>query len=286
MDGGRYFAIRDRLEPVAAGVAELARRHGIGAAGMEEGGDGGTGPWRRLMLVVFGETNAGKSSLLNSLFGRLVCPVDALPDRGPMVWYGVGGRAGLPAGMAWRELPADGRLRGFEWIDTPGINGLDGDGRRLLLDCCVRADGVLAVLHAANPWEPATWDLLARLGEDVLDRTVVVLAQTDRKDPADLPVLRSHLRELSLRKVGREMPSSEQAWPRCQRVRCNVSRICSFSISFKLCSRAPGSLAWGSPAGFFLSRGRTISSRMTSPRLLMAAWVRVFSSSRTFPGPG
>lgn len=216
MDGGRYFAIRGRLEAVAGGVAVVAGARGVDSSGLIPGRDRGEGPGRPLVLAVIGETNAGKSSLLNSLFGRAVCPVDALPERGPVVWYGSTGPSELPAGMTRRRLPDDERLRGFEWIDTPGANGMDRGGRELLLGCCAKADGILAVIHSANPWEPATWDLLARFGEGMLERTLVVLQQTDRIDPADLPVLRSHLRELALRKVGRELPvvavSAARAW--------------------------------------------------------------------------
>ena len=114
MDGGRYFAIRNRLEAVARGVSGITRRHGVDDSGLA-GVDGqGRGPGRPLVLAVIGETNSGKSSLLNSLFGRAVCPVDALPDRGPAVWHGKTEPAETPPGLVWRELPQDKRLQGFE----------------------------------------------------------------------------------------------------------------------------------------------------------------------------
>jgi hypothetical protein len=123
----------------------------------------------------------------------------------------------LPDGWAWRELPDDDpRLRGFEWFEAPGLNGMDAGQRKRLLEWCGRVDGVLMVIHRANPWEASSWDMLAHFDPSLLDRTLVVLQQIDRGDPADLPVLRNHLRELSVRKIGRELPvvpvSAARAW--------------------------------------------------------------------------
>jgi hypothetical protein len=216
MDGGRYFAIRDRLEAVVRGVAEIARQRGIDDSALAATDGGGRGPCRPLVLAVIGETNSGKSSLMNSLFGRAVCPVDALPDRGPAVWYGNSGSLPTPPGLVRKELSQDERLRGFEWIEAPGLNGMEVAARKQALQVCAGADGILAVIHLANPWEPSTWDMLARFDEPMLERTLVVLQQVDRGDPADLPVLRNHLRELSLRKTGRELRvvpvSAARAW--------------------------------------------------------------------------
>lgn len=214
MDGGRYFAIRKRLGAVVRGISEIARWRGIDDSALV--GPGSASAGRPLVLAVIGETNSGKSSLLNSLFGRAVCRVDALPDRGPAVWYGKSRPAELPPGMSWSEMPQDGRLEGFEWFEAPGLNGMNRDAHKELLGWCAGADGILVVIHRSNPWEPTTWDMLARFDEPMLDRTLVVLQQVDRGDPVDLPVLKNHLRELALRKIGREVPvvpvSAAGAW--------------------------------------------------------------------------
>lgn len=213
MFGGRYFAIRDRLAAVVNGIIEAARAHEADASDLDDDGGGSWHPTRPLRVVAVGDTNAGKSSLLNTLFGVRVCDVGELPNRGPIAWCGAVGQVG-PQFQARSVPPA---LAGnYEWIDPPGLNLLPPEQRAELARLCDRADTVLAVFQWTNPWEPATWDFLARLREDVLERTLVVLQQTDRGDPADRPVLLSHLGELSQRRVGRQLPvfpvSARRGW--------------------------------------------------------------------------
>jgi hypothetical protein len=203
MFGGRYFAIRDRLAAVVAGIADLAREQDADATDLADDGGASWHPTRPLRLVAIGEPNAGKSSLFNTLFGVDVCEVGELPTRGPVMWFGATREPG--DGFQARDLPP--RLAGVcEWLDPPGLNLISAEQRAAVAKACERADAVLAVFHWTNPWEPSTWDFIAKLRPDVLDRTLVVLQQTDRGDPADRPVLLDHLGELSQRRVGRLMP--------------------------------------------------------------------------------
>ncbi len=67
MFGGRYFAIRDRLAAVVNGIIEAARAHEADASDLGDDGGGSWHPTRPLRVVAVGDTNAGKSTLLNTL---------------------------------------------------------------------------------------------------------------------------------------------------------------------------------------------------------------------------
>ena len=83
MFGKRYFAIRERLAEVVLGVGQLARE--CGGEILDPVTDGSFLKELRkpFLFVVCGEVNAGKSALINALFGKEICEVDALPKRHP-----------------------------------------------------------------------------------------------------------------------------------------------------------------------------------------------------------
>ncbi len=204
MFGGRYFAIRDRLRAVVDGIERLATEQGVDSSDLQDDGGASVHPTRPMRLVLAGDANSGKSSLLNAFFGRDLCPVGELPTRGEASWHGGAGKPKV--GFQWEGL-LPGELQGnYEWIDPPGVKGWDDAARKRLVRECGRADALLAVFHWSNPWEPVTWEFIAGLPDEILDRTIIVLQQTDRGEAGDLPVVLQHLDELSQRRVGRILP--------------------------------------------------------------------------------
>ncbi len=156
-------------------------------------------------VAVCGEVNSGKSTLLNALFGAPMCRVNVLPETTKVVHYHHGAREAdeavsdstISASRAWPFL------RDFEVIDTPGTNTAD---RGPLEDAAARfstVDLLLCVFPVSNPWGAATWNFIGGLGEAILDRTVFVLHQADQRDPRDLEIIRGHLRDLSMQRLGR-----------------------------------------------------------------------------------
>jgi len=116
------------------------------------------------LLVVAGEFNAGKSTLINALLGGRFLDAGVLPTTNEvaLLVYGEGGdggeRAGggdaappLPSGGATvRRLPAP-LLRALHVVDTPGTNAVVGRQAALAQEFVPRADLVLFTLSADRP---------------------------------------------------------------------------------------------------------------------------------------
>jgi hypothetical protein len=77
----------------------------------------------------------------------------------------------------------------------------------LLADLAAEADFVLCVFPVSNPWSAATWDFISSLPIEVQERTVLVIQQADLREESDLGVIRGHMADLSLKRLGRELPT-------------------------------------------------------------------------------
>src|SRR2546428_7632327 len=77
-----------------------------------------------LLFVVVGEVKAGKSSLLNALFGQEFCKVDVLPATDRICIFKHGPReerVNISAQVMERYQPIA-FLKDFNIVDTPGTN--------------------------------------------------------------------------------------------------------------------------------------------------------------------
>ncbi len=213
MIGEIYFATRENLRRLWDGVFALSkkcpRKDALteGQASQRKAMEAElTRPW---VIFVCGEVNAGKSALLNALARESICKVDPLPQIGPVKWH--------KYGMQRREKPlVDGViectapmrfLQCFELIDTPGTNS----GEKQYLAAAARlgneADLVLVIFPASNPWGAPTWDFLSRQPSAFVDKAIFLLQQCDRREDADIPVLLGHVRDLSMKRLGKTPPA-------------------------------------------------------------------------------
>lgn len=208
MPGERYFAARDRLLGCCGRIEALLDEVGSDDPDRKPDADEAGLLARPVRLVVLGEINAGKTSLLNALAGQELGETGPLPRTRDLVVYrrAAGERAArLPAG--WREVdhPAP-LLRHFEMVDTPGSNGPQRDAVTAALADLATADLLMIVFPAGNTWTAATWDLVSQLPDEALGRSVLVVQQADQKAERDLQVIRGHMADLSVKKVGRALP--------------------------------------------------------------------------------
>ncbi len=209
MFGERYFAARERLAAVTAGIAALAAETGTKLAGTGALGDLADGLGPPFLFVVCGEVNAGKSALLNALFGHDLCPTSQLPETRQVRWYRHGERTRDVTVVphleeCYRPL---GWLRDFHLIDTPGIAAPTAEHQRLSARLLPTAALVLVVLPVSNPWGAATWNFLSQLPPEVHGRLVLVIQQCDRVAAADIAVILGHMRDLSLKRLGFSLPT-------------------------------------------------------------------------------
>ena len=118
------------------------------------------------MLVVVGEYNAGKSSLLNALLGQKVMLEGVTPttDRVTIVTYGVEPKNIEESTMILRrEFPAP-ILRDLAFVDTPGTNAVIKKHQELTEGFVPRADLVLFVTSADRPFTESERGFLELIG--------------------------------------------------------------------------------------------------------------------------
>jgi len=157
-----------------------------------------------LLFVVVGEVKAGKSSLLNALFGHEFARVDVLPatDRVYIFRYGPEDKSvAISPQLTERYLPIP-FLRDFNVVDTPGTNTMVAEHQTITENFVPRADLVLFVFSVVNPWSQSAWDLLKLVQKKWLKNVVFVLQQADLREPSEIDVIRRHLQDTAMQKLG------------------------------------------------------------------------------------
>ena len=86
MFGERYFTTRERLAEVIYGISSLAEETATELGGELPLHEVQNGLGKPFLFVVCGEVNAGKSTLINGLFGKDLCRVNILPETDRVLW--------------------------------------------------------------------------------------------------------------------------------------------------------------------------------------------------------
>lgn len=157
-----------------------------------------------LLFVIVGEVKAGKSSLLNALFGDEFAKVDVLPatDRVYIFRYGAEEKTNeVSARLTERYLPIP-ILRDFNVVDTPGTNTMVKEHQMMTEEFMPRADIVLFVFSVANPWTQSNWAFLKFLQKTWLKNVIFVLQQIDLREPAEIDIIHRHLQDTAMRQLG------------------------------------------------------------------------------------
>ncbi len=178
-------AIRAALEALRAGL----KRFGVDVAPEDARilNDVITNLDELFLLVVAGEYNSGKSSFINALLGAPVVAEGVTPttDRITVLRYGdTPGENVSGALLVEHRFPAD-VLRHIAIVDTPGTNAIIKRHEELTHDFIPRADLVLFVTSASQPFsasERAFLELIRDWGKKV----VIVVNKADLLDDAGL----------------------------------------------------------------------------------------------------
>jgi len=157
-----------------------------------------------LLFVVVGEVKAGKSSLLNALFGQEFCKVDVLPATDRVYIFKHGSReenVDVSAQVTERYQPIA-FLENFNIVDTPGTNTMVAEHQTITENFIPRADLILFVFSVVNPWGASAWELLRFVNQKWLKNVVFVLQQADLREPREVEAIEKHLKDTANEKLG------------------------------------------------------------------------------------
>lgn len=163
-----------------------------------------------LLAVIGGSTGAGKSTLVNSLLGRVVSAPGVIrpTTRSPVLvhhpadaaWFGSDSiLPGLArsAGAArdartLQVVPEPSLLRGLAILDAPDVDSVVAENRVLAAQLLAAADLWLFVTTAARYADAVPWDYLRSAAE----RHAVVAVVLDRVPPAAMDEVPAHLGQM------------------------------------------------------------------------------------------
>jgi len=160
------------------------------------------------LFVVMGEVKAGKSTLLNALFGRDFCRADVLPatDRIYHFKYAQESRD-VPINDHLTELYRPNTfLRDFNVVDTPGTNTIVAEHQRIAEEFVPMADLVLFVFSITNPWAASAWDFLDLIHNRWKKKVLFILQQSDLRSPEEIETVAKHLDQTAREKIGSSPP--------------------------------------------------------------------------------
>lgn len=199
-----YLQLRSELETALGELLDLAAGLKRDVASLETIRGLLSDVREPLLFVVVGEVKAGKSSLLNALFGQEFARVDVLPatDRVYVFKYGSEDRVvEISPRLTERYLPIE-FLKTFNVVDTPGTNTMVADHQTITENFVPRADLVLFVFSVTNPWTQSAWQLLDFVQKKWLKNVVFVLQQADLRDAAEIETVHRHLQDTAMQKLG------------------------------------------------------------------------------------
>ena len=199
-----YLQLRSELETALSGLLKLSSEMRRDPAALETVAGLLRDVREPLLFVVVGEVKAGKSSLLNAIFGRDFAKVDVLPATDRVYIFRYGERDStveVSPELTERHLPID-FLRDFNIVDTPGTNTMVAQHQTITESFIPRSDLVLFVFSVTNPWTQSAWQLLDFVQKKWLKNIIFVLQQADLRSPAEIEIIQRHLEDTALQRLG------------------------------------------------------------------------------------
>ena len=206
--GNDYLQLRAELGTAMFALISLATESHASAATVQTLQSLQSGLKEPFLFVVAGEVKAGKSSLLNALFGRDFCRVDVLPatDRVNVFKYGAQAHdVSVTPSLIERYQPVD-FLKDFNIVDTPGTNTIVADHQTITEQFVPQADLIIFVFSVVNPWGASAWQFLELLQKRWLKNVIFVLQQMDLRDAAEIEAVSQHLRQTAMQRFGQAFP--------------------------------------------------------------------------------
>ena len=171
----------------AGAEADTLRRLDDLASGLDE--------W--FLVVVVGEFNAGKSSVLNALFGEVLMEEGPVPttDKITILRHGDAAQHHRRTDfITERQHPAE-LLRGLTLVDTPGTNSIVQEHQAITEDFIPRADLVLFITSFDRPLSESERQFLHFIRDAWGRQLIVVLNKADlARSDADMAQVKEHIR--------------------------------------------------------------------------------------------
>lgn len=207
--GKNYFQTREKLATVIESLAELGREAGIDPGRISLLENLLSNLEDPFLFVVVGEVNAGKSTLLNALFGEDFCTADVIPTTDRIAFFKHGQE---PHEFDFSEdivevfRPND-FLKDFNIVDTPGTNSIESGHQEITEQFLPMADLAIFVFSVTNPWGATTWDFLDRIHHQWKKKIIFVLQQCDLRTDEEVAAILEHLQKTAHHRFGQHFPT-------------------------------------------------------------------------------
>lgn len=207
--GKNYFQTREKLSRTIESLGNLGLESGINPARLALLKNLLANLEDPFLFVVVGEVNAGKSSLLNALFGEDFCNADVLPTTDRIAFFKYGAEPhefdfSEDIVEIFRPSPF---LKDFNLVDTPGTNSIESGHQQITEQFLPMADLVLFVFSVTNPWGASTWDFLDRIHHQWKKKIVFILQQCDLRTEEEVAAILEHLQKTAHHRFGQHFPT-------------------------------------------------------------------------------
>ncbi len=207
--GDAYFDNRARLGSAITSLANLAGQLDVHPSRVSLLQNLLANLKEPFLFVVVGEVNAGKSTLLNALFGADFCEVGVIPTTAKINLFKYGEeRRDIRTSETLIELHRqDPFLKDFNIVDTPGTNSIEEDHQEITERFIPMADLVVFAFSVTNPWAASAWNLLQKIHQRWYKNVTFALTQCDLREPEEIEAIKEHLKVTTMQKLGTKFPT-------------------------------------------------------------------------------